>query len=188
MRGCQRVEKLIEIEHLLHYAAAEDEHLGPYCTPSRLPDERERPLGAMLSVEREEEDPLPLTKAKDAVGERNVLRARAEEECDQVLARAELSGHDALEQRLEVLEEAGLPLLHAHQRERARGVQVGDARADARLADLARDVVRDVHHRQRREGCGDRIGDFDGRHACATSLGSLKWTSSFATSISSGSA
>ena len=31
-------------------------------------------------------------------------------------------------------------------------------------------------------------GNFDGRHACATSLGSLKWTSSFATSISSGSA
>src|SRR2546430_13954984 len=153
-----------------------------------LPDERERPVRTMLRVEREEEDPLPLAEAESSVGERHLLRARAEQEREQALARAQLPGHDALEQLLEVLEETRLALLHAEERERARAMEVGDARADARLGDLARDVVRDVHYRQRREGRGDRVWDFDGRHACATSLGSLKWTSSFATSISSGSA
>src|SRR4029079_19135897 len=153
-----------------------------------LPDERERPVGTVLCVKREEEDPLPLTETEGPVGERNLLRARAEEEREQALARAQFPGDDALEQLLEVLEEACLALLHADERERARAVEIGDARADTRLGDLTRDVVRDVHHRQRREGRSDRIGDFDGRHACATSWGSLKWTSSFATSISSGSA
>src|SRR5690242_19916926 len=139
-----------------------------------LPDERERPVGAVLRVEREEQDPLPLAQAESAVGERHLLRARPEEEGEQALAGPQLRGHDALEQLLEVLEEAGLALLHAHDGEWARAVEVGDARGDAGLGDLARDVVRDVHHRQRREGRGDRVGDFDSRHACATSLGSLK--------------
>src|SRR6476660_280291 len=153
-----------------------------------LPDERERPVGTVLCVEREEEDPLPLAQAENPVDERHLLRARAEQEREQALARAQLPRHDALEQLLEVLEEARLALLHTDEREGACAVERGDARADARLGDLARDVVRDVHNRQRREGRGDRVGDFDSRHACATSLGSLKWTSSFATSISSGNA
>ena len=48
-----------------------------------------------------------------------------------------------------------------------------------------RDVVRDVHHGQRRERGGDRIWNLNACHALATSLGRRKCTSSRATVISS---
>src|SRR3954454_24184424 len=80
-----------------------------------LPDERERPVRTVLRVEREEEYPLPLAEAERPVGKRHLLRARAEEECEQALAGAQAPRPDPLDQLLEVLEEARLPLLHAHQ-------------------------------------------------------------------------
>src|SRR5512146_159438 len=153
-----------------------------------LPEQGERPVRSVLRVEREEEESLPLAETEGAVGERHLLRARAEQEREQTLARAQARRHHALEQRLEVLEEARLPLLYPHERELAGCVEERDAVGHVRGGDLARDVVRDVHNRQRREGRGDRVGDFDTRHACATSFGSRKCTSSFATSISSGNA
>ena len=79
-----------------------------------------------------------------------------------------------LEQGLEILEEARLALLHAHEREAVRRVEIRDTGLDARGCDLARNVVRDVHHGQRGESRGNRIGNLDARHARATSLGSLK--------------
>src|SRR3954453_18141011 len=51
-----------------------------------LPDECERPVRTVLRVEREEEDPLPLAEAEHPVGERHLLRARAEQEREQALA------------------------------------------------------------------------------------------------------
>src|SRR5690348_12315285 len=93
-----------------------------------LPDECERPVRTVLRVEREEKDPLPLAEAEGPVHERHLLRAGAEQEGEQPLTRAELGRHDALEQLLEVFEEARLSLLHAHERERAGAVEVRDAR------------------------------------------------------------
>ena len=63
VRGRQRVEERVEIEQLLHFAAAQDQHRSPDGTRC-LPDERERPVGTVLRVEREEEDPLPLAEAE----------------------------------------------------------------------------------------------------------------------------
>ena len=74
----------------------------------------------MLRVEREEEDPLPLAEAEAPSMKGTCSERGAEEEREQALARAQLPGHDALEQLLEVLEEARLALLHADERERAR--------------------------------------------------------------------
>ena len=65
-----------------------------------LTEQRQRPLGTVLRVEREEEDPLPLAEAERAVRDRDLLRARAEEEREQLLAPPLARGHDSLEQGL----------------------------------------------------------------------------------------
>ena len=185
------VEELLDLDALLDALAAAHAELSggkASLVPRVGAFSEDGVLGTMLRVEREEEDPLPLPEAENPIRERNLLRPRPEEEGEQALARAQLPGHDALEQLLEVLEEARFPLLHAHEGERARAVEVGNARADAGPGDLARDVVRDVHYRERREGCCDRNRELDARHARATSFGRRKWTSSFATVISSGNA
>src|SRR5262245_11571655 len=140
----------------------------------------------MLSVQGEEHHALPLPEAERAVADGNLLRPRAEQRRDEPLARRRLRRHDALEQALEVFEEAGLPLLHTHEREVARCGDVRNPVVAAGARDRLRDIVRDVHDRERRESGGDRIGHLDARHARATSRGSRKWTFSRATVISSG--
>ena len=60
-----------------------------------------------MRVEREEEDPLPLAEAECAVREGHLLRARAEEEREQPLARARARRHDALEDHLGTLRRPG---------------------------------------------------------------------------------
>src|SRR5579871_6676447 len=86
---------------------------------SRLAEQRERPLGTVLCVEREQQDALPLAEAEGAVGDRDLLRARAEEEREQLLPPRLARRDDPLEQRLEILEESRLPLLHPDDRVRA---------------------------------------------------------------------
>ena len=63
----------------------------------------------MPRVEREEKDPLPLPEAERPIENRHLLRTRAEEEREQLLAAALARRHDALEQRLEILEEDARP-------------------------------------------------------------------------------
>jgi hypothetical protein len=126
-----------------HRSAAESK---PECTHARpddgrvLAEQRERPLGTVLRVEREQQDPLPLAEAQCAVGNRDLLRARAEEEREQLLSAALARRDDALEQRFEILEETRLPLLHADDRVRAVGMEERDAVIDRMSGDRYGDL------------------------------------------------
>ena len=95
--------------------------------------------------------------------------------------------HDALEQRLEILEEAGLALLDADERERVR--RRGCTRCPSRAARARRPSRETSFVMSITDSVGSaaaiEYGNLDARHARATSFGSRKWTSSRATVISS---
>jgi len=63
----------------------------------RSAEQRERPLGTVLRVERDDEDPLPLPEAERAVGDRDLLRTRVEQEREQPLAGPCVQRDDAVE-------------------------------------------------------------------------------------------
>src|SRR6266480_5896921 len=147
-------------------------------------DDREHPLVGAAILEGNEEDPLVLAQMKPALGEGNLLGARAEQQRNEPLALHGLEWHEPLEQAFEVGEEAGLALLDTDQRRIAVRRDKRDPAA-ARRGDLALDVVRDVEHGQARQRGGDRERDLDVCHFAATSRGQRKCTSSRATVISS---
>src|SRR5438270_13895884 len=150
-------------------------------------DERERPVVSALILEPDEQDPLPLAETECAVAVGNLLGTRAEQQLNEADASLRLEGHEPFEQTLEIVEEPGFALLHAHERWIAVRRHVRDSAAAVRC-DLTLDVVRDVENREARHCRGDRDRDFDGCHDdAATSLGSRKWTSSRATVTSSSS-
>src|SRR5262249_43215744 len=115
----------------------------------------------------------------------NLVRARAEEEGEQSRSFVRLEGDEALEQALEIGEEPGLALLHAHDRRVAVRRHVGDPAA-ACSRNLVLDVVRDVEDGEVRQRRGDRDRNLYRRHA-VTSRGRRKCTSSRATVTSSSS-
>src|SRR4029077_13040160 len=90
-------------------------------------EQRQRPVGAVLVLEREEHDALPLAEAEAAVAERHLFRPRAEKRMHETLAGRGVSRYDALEQAFEVLEETRLALLHTDERQAVRRGDVGDA-------------------------------------------------------------
>ena len=130
---------------------------------------------------------MPLPETELAVRERDLLRARAEEEAEHALTLALVLWNEPLEQLLQVAEEPALALLHAHEPDVVEGRHVRDPALEAGISQLPPHLVRDVEHRQRRQRRRDRIRDLDRSHLAATSRGKRKLTFSRATSTSSSS-
>ena len=109
--------------------------------------------GSDGAVEAEQQDPLPLAEAELAVARTGSARCAGRAACRAAArARARSCGTSRVEQLLEVGEEAGLALLHAHERDVVERRDVGDPAARGRSAASSRcDLVRDVEHRQRRQ-------------------------------------
>ena len=80
-------------------------------------EKRQVPAWLGRALEAEQEDALPLPEAELAVGEGDLLGARAEQQAQQPLALALVLGHEPREQLLEVGEEPALALLDAHERD-----------------------------------------------------------------------
>src|SRR5947208_13172237 len=81
---------------------------------SGLANRRQCPAAGRRPIEAEQKHPLPGAKAKLSVAKRDLLRPWADEEPDEALAIGDVGRHEALEQVLEVLEEARLPLVDAN--------------------------------------------------------------------------
>jgi hypothetical protein len=125
-------------------------------------------------VEREQEDPLEASEAQASLAERHLLAARREQCGDEPLTPRDVARDDALEKAFEIFEEAGLTLLDAYERATVRSMDVGDPLLPAGAGNGLRDLVRHIHHRQRRQRRRDRVRDLDAGHALATSLGRRK--------------
>src|SRR5437868_13499643 len=108
-----------------------------------LTEQGQGPVASVLGVEREEHDPLEPPETEGALGERHLLASRGEQRRHQPFPVALAARDDPLEQYLEILEEARLPLLYADDHERVQRMNVGDAVAPSGARNRLRDVIGD---------------------------------------------
>src|SRR3954469_10054124 len=101
----------------------------PPARARRSTQKRQRPVVAVLGVQREEHDALPLPEAEAALAERHLLCLRSEQRVDETFTRLDIPGYHTLEHALEVLEETGLTLLHTYERQCVVRCDVRDASA-----------------------------------------------------------
>src|SRR5262249_11777042 len=101
--------------------------IGPLFMPEGSAQERQRVVRARVAVAAEEQQTLPLAETKTATVERDLLRARTQQSEQHPLAIGAGARHEALEERLDVAEEAGFALADPHERSWDGGGDVGDS-------------------------------------------------------------